>query len=100
MTRSLRAVTRTRTYDFPGLDAKTFQIQNHNRLLGSYAGAVGIKTGFTTLSGHTIVAAANRDGTQLVAVVLGAEDPGGGPASALFDWAFALPADVAPSASW
>ena len=37
-------------YDFPGLDAKTFQIQNHNRLLGSYEGAVGIKTGFTTLS--------------------------------------------------
>jgi serine-type D-Ala-D-Ala carboxypeptidase (penicillin-binding protein 5/6) len=92
----LAAVTRTRTYDFPGLDAKTFQIQNHNRLLGSYAGAVGLKTGFTTLSGHTIVAAANRDGAQLVAVVLGGEGRAESAASALFDWAFALPGDVAP----
>jgi serine-type D-Ala-D-Ala carboxypeptidase (penicillin-binding protein 5/6) len=92
----LAAVTRTRTYDFPGLGAKTFQIQNHNRLLASYAGAVGLKTGFTTLSGHTIVAAANRDGTQLVAVVLGGENRAESAASALFDWAFALPGDVAP----
>jgi serine-type D-Ala-D-Ala carboxypeptidase (penicillin-binding protein 5/6) len=91
----LAAVTRTRTYDFPGLGAKTFQIQNHNRLLASYAGAVGLKTGFTTLSGHTIVAAANRDGTQLVAVVLGGENRAESAASALFDWAFALPGDVA-----
>jgi serine-type D-Ala-D-Ala carboxypeptidase (penicillin-binding protein 5/6) len=92
----LAAVTRTRTYNFRGLGAKTFQIQNHNRLLGSYAGTVGLKTGFTTLSGHTIVAAANRDGAQLVAVVLGTEDRAESAASALLDWAFALPGDVAP----
>ena len=93
--KELAAVTRTQTYDFPGLDATTFQIQNHNRLLGSYAGAVGLKTGFTTLSGHTLVAAAERNGVQLVAVVLGSEDRAEPSASALFDWAFALPGDAA-----
>jgi serine-type D-Ala-D-Ala carboxypeptidase (penicillin-binding protein 5/6) len=94
--KELAAVARTRTYDFPGLDAEIFQIQNHNRLLGSYAGAVGLKTGFTTLSGHAIVAAANRDEVPLVVVVLGAEDRAELAASALFDWAFALPRDATP----
>ena len=95
MTKSLQQSPETQTYDFPGLDATTFQIQNHNRLLGSYAGAVGLKTGFTTLSGHTLVAAAERNGVQLVAVVLGSEDRAEPAASALFDWAFALPGDAA-----
>ncbi|MFW6205411.1 MAG: D-alanyl-D-alanine carboxypeptidase family protein, partial [Actinomycetota bacterium] len=36
---ALAGVARTRTYDFPGTDGETFQIQNQNRLLGSYDGA-------------------------------------------------------------
>ena len=94
--KELAAVARTRTYDFPGLDAKTFQIQNHNRLLGSYAGALGLKTGFTTLSGHTVVAAANRDGVELVAVVLGAKGRAEPVSSALLDWGYSLPRDATP----
>lgn len=50
--------------------------ENRNLLVGSYEGATGLKTGFTTEAGYCLVASAERDGRSLVAVVLGArEDP-------------------------
>jgi D-alanyl-D-alanine carboxypeptidase (penicillin-binding protein 5/6) len=94
--KELAAVARTRTYEFPGLNGKTYQIQNHNRLLGSYPGTYGLKNGFTTVSGHTLVAAAQQNGVRLVAVVLGGKDRAEPTASALLDWGFALPRQVEP----
>lgn len=47
---------------------------NGNRLLGIYAGCDGMKTGFTNKSRYSLVATANRGGTHLMAVVLGAEN--------------------------
>jgi D-alanyl-D-alanine carboxypeptidase len=44
---------------------------NHNRLLASYEGADGIKTGYINDSGFNLVASAERDGVRLVAVVFG-----------------------------
>ncbi|WP_169738821.1 D-alanyl-D-alanine carboxypeptidase family protein [Jiangella gansuensis] len=85
----------TPAYDFPGTDGATFQIQNQNRLLGSYDGAIGLKTGFTTLAGHTFVGAAERGDRTLIATVLGAEGRAEDAAAALFDWAFAAP-DLEP----
>lgn len=49
-------------------------ITNRNELLGSYRGADGVKTGFTTLAGLCLVASAERRGRPLVAVVLDSED--------------------------
>jgi D-alanyl-D-alanine carboxypeptidase len=46
-------------------------IRTHNRLLVSFEGADGMKTGFICDSGFNIVASATRDGRRLVAVVLG-----------------------------
>ena len=46
-------------------------IRTHNRLLISFPGADGMKTGFICDSGFNIVASATRDGRRLVAVVLG-----------------------------
>lgn len=45
---------------------------NHNKLLGGYEGAIGIKTGYTKLSGRCLVSAAKRDGVELIAVTLSA----------------------------
>ena len=42
-----------------------------NGLLVNYAGADGMKTGFTCDSGFNVVASATRDGHKLIAVVLG-----------------------------
>lgn len=47
---------------------------NHNRLLRSYKGAIGLKTGFTKRSGRCLVSAARRDGIELIAVTLNAPD--------------------------
>lgn len=93
---ALAGLTRTRTYDFPGLDGETFQIQNQNRLLGSYDGAVGLKTGFTSEAGHTLVAAAERDGIRLVATVLDAEGRAEPLAAELLDWGFAATGTTEP----
>jgi serine-type D-Ala-D-Ala carboxypeptidase (penicillin-binding protein 5/6) len=48
---------------------------NKNQLLRSYRGADGVKTGWTTLAGHCLVASAHRGGRGLVAVLLHSPDP-------------------------
>lgn len=47
---------------------------NHNKLLRIYDGCIGIKTGFIKKAGRTLVSAARRDGTTLIAVTLNAPD--------------------------
>ena len=47
---------------------------NGNRLLSSYPGCDGMKTGFTNKSKYSLVATASRDGRHLIAVVLGADN--------------------------
>lgn len=57
-----------KTWNYNG---KTYT--NGNRLLGTYPGCDGMKTGYTRKSRYSLVATANRDGHHLIAVVLGAE---------------------------
>jgi len=45
-----------------------------NELLGSFAGAIGVKTGWTTGAGDVLVAAAERHGRRLYVVVMGSSD--------------------------
>ena len=47
-------------------------VVNHNKLLRTYSGAIGVKTGFTKKSGRCLVSAAERDGVLLIAVTLSA----------------------------
>jgi D-alanyl-D-alanine carboxypeptidase (penicillin-binding protein 5/6) len=92
----LAEIAQTRAYDFPGVDGQTFQIQNQNRLLDSYDGAIGLKTGYTTEAGHTLVAAAERDDTRLVVTVLGTDGRAEPVAAALLDWGFAAAGTAEP----
>ena len=50
------------------------QLRNKNRLLSSYPGATGIKTGYTSRAGRCLVFGASRDGMELIGVVLGCAD--------------------------
>ena len=50
------------------------RLSNHNKLLNTYDGAIGIKTGFTKKSGRCLVSAAVRNGVTLVCVTLNASD--------------------------
>ena len=45
--------------------------RNHNRLLETYAGTDGIKTGYIRASGFNLAASVERDGRRLVGVVFG-----------------------------
>ena len=47
---------------------------NGNRLLGTYPGCDGMKTGFTNKSKYSLVATAKRGNRRLISVVLGAEN--------------------------
>jgi len=83
-----RTYVTTPTADLPAQDGTTYQIQNGNRLLGSYDGLIGVKTGFTTLARHTYVAAAERDGRAFLVTVMRTEGRGEAVAATLLDWAF------------
>lgn len=63
---------------------------NSNKLLGSYEGADGVKTGWTNKAGYCVVASATRDQVGLIAVVLGTDDENErfSEARALLDWGF------------
>jgi D-alanyl-D-alanine carboxypeptidase (penicillin-binding protein 5/6) len=64
---------------------------NTNKLLWTYSGAIGVKTGYTTASGLTLSAAATRHGRTLIAVVLGAYPSEFDSAARLLDWGFRRP---------
>ena len=51
----------------------TFGLSNTNKLIRFYPGATGLKTGFTSGAGYCLSATAQRDGMELIAVVMGAE---------------------------
>ena len=50
-----------------------FGLSNTNKMVRFYSGATGLKTGFTSGAGYCLSASAQRDGMELVAVVMGAE---------------------------
>ena len=47
-----------------------FGLSNTNKLIRYYAGATGLKTGYTSKAGHCLAATAERDGTEYIAVVM------------------------------
>lgn len=68
-----------------------FGLSNTNRLIKSYKGATGLKTGSTSKALYCISATANRDGMQQIAVVMGSPDPNTRfhEAMKMFDYGFA-----------
>ncbi len=50
-----------------------FGLSNTNKLVRFYSGATGLKTGFTSGAGYCLSASAQREGMELIAVVMGAE---------------------------
>lgn len=51
----------------------TFGLANTNKLVRFYTGCTGLKTGYTSKAGFCLSASAERDGMELIAVVLGCE---------------------------
>jgi len=51
----------------------SFGLSNTNKLVRFYPGATGLKTGFTSGAGYCLSATAQRDGMELIAVVMGSK---------------------------
>ncbi|MET8858751.1 serine hydrolase [Streptomyces sp. NPDC004579] len=91
---------------FPGLAGTSYGIQNTNRLLTGangverYPGLIGVKNGYTTNAGNTLVAAAKHGGRTLVVTVMNPQAGGGltvyEEARSLLDWGFAAAGEVDP----
>ena len=50
-----------------------FGLSNTNKMVRFYDGCTGLKTGFTSGAGYCLSASAQRDGLELIAVVMGSE---------------------------
>ncbi|MBA8941756.1 D-alanyl-D-alanine carboxypeptidase family protein [Streptomyces calvus] len=94
---------------FPGRHGGSYGIRNTNRLLTGadgvepYRGLIGVKNGYTSRAGHTLVAAARRNGRTLVATVMNPREGGGHAvyeeARSLLDWGFEAAGRVDPVGS-
>ncbi|WP_411976778.1 D-alanyl-D-alanine carboxypeptidase family protein [Streptomyces sp. ICN988] len=94
---------------FPGRDGSSYGIMNTNRLLtgadgvAPYPGLIGVKNGYTSNAGNTLIAAARRDGRTLVVTVMNPQEGGGHAvyeeARALLDWGFEANGEVDPVGS-
>ena len=68
----------------------TFDLANTNKLIRRYDGATGLKTGYTVSAGYCISATAEREGMELIAVVMKGEtaDKRNADAKALLNYGF------------
>ncbi|MCX2733533.1 D-alanyl-D-alanine carboxypeptidase [Saccharopolyspora sp. NFXS83] len=89
----------TREIQLPGKPGEPpIPVESDNAVLWNYPGALGGKTGFTDDARHTFIAAAERDGRRLVAVLMRGENK---PVKQsqhtmhLLDYGFSLPRDAA-----
>jgi D-alanyl-D-alanine carboxypeptidase len=68
---TLRSIVNKQSVLVPQPNGKKKRYKSSNRLLGTYRGMEGIKTGYTRKAGFCIVGAAKRDDIELIGVVLG-----------------------------
>jgi D-alanyl-D-alanine carboxypeptidase (penicillin-binding protein 5/6) len=94
---TFRSIVGTRSYRVAAAAGHRAHVWNNlNLLLGHYAGATGIKTGFTAAAGDCLLFAATRGSKELIGVVLdssSADSPAGmeaaaSDATAMLNWGF------------
>ena len=75
-----------------------FGLSNTNKMIRFYQGATGLKTGFTSGAGYCLSATAQREGMELIAVVMGCESSQKRTAAckSMLDYGFANFALVSP----
>ncbi|MCE5202999.1 MAG: D-alanyl-D-alanine carboxypeptidase [Actinomycetia bacterium] len=85
-----RQIVSMREVSVPRKDGTSVVFEASNKLLRTYKGATGVKTGWTNDAGYCVVASAKRNGIELIAVVMGAssEEQRFSQAARLLDWGF------------
>ncbi len=78
--KDMARLTRSIINDFPGyyhfFSKRSFKFQgrvyrSHNKLLKTFSGAEGMKTGYIRASGYNLITTAKRNGTRVIGVVFG-----------------------------
>jgi serine-type D-Ala-D-Ala carboxypeptidase (penicillin-binding protein 5/6) len=83
---AFRELAAARTWTARG--SRTLTMRNLNELVGTFAGADGVKIGWTRGAGNTIVASATRNQRRVIVVLLNTPNRAG-ESAALLEWAFA-----------
>lgn len=83
---AFRELAAARTWTANG--SRRLSMRNLNELVGTLAGADGVKIGWTPRAGNTIVASATRNGRRIIVALLNTPNRAG-ESAALLEWAFA-----------
>jgi len=84
----MQQIARIKTIKMPeDPTGKTRQVNNTNRLLGTYPGVVGLKTGDTPWAGKVLLGVSERGSRRIVTVVMGSDDHFSDTRE-LVDWAY------------
>ena len=68
-----REITSTYKHEVESSNKKRLLV-NHNKMLKSYDGCIGVKTGYTTRSGRCLVSAAEKNELTMISVTIDAPD--------------------------
>jgi len=66
----IRQMVKTKKLDFQFQDGRTTTLTNTNRVMQNYSFCDGMKTGYTILSGHCLVASGSANGRELIAIII------------------------------
>jgi len=85
-----REIVKTKTYTFPksGSENINRKIYNLNKLLFTYSGALGVKTGWTTKGQNTYIGVVKRDGRTIIITFMHLSYGRDALAKELFNWGF------------
>ena len=88
---AVAAIAATKDITLPAADThKAFPLENINRMLWTYPGVTGLKTGLTDDAGGCWLATATRNGRHLIVVVLNDRGRSWVDAATLLDYGFAV----------
>ena len=93
-----RKIVKTKRYTFPKSGPKNVKrkISNLNKLLFTYPGTLGVKTGWTTKGQNTYIGVVERDGRTIIITFMHLKYGRDALAKELFDWGFKAIGEVEP----
>lgn len=96
--KTFRKIVATKTYVFPHSGPRNVnrKIRNLNKLMFTYPGVIGVKTGYTTKGRNTYIGIAERDGRTIIITFMHLRYGRDALAKKLFDWGFDAVGNVDP----
>lgn len=96
--KNFRKIVATKTYVIPKSGPRNVnrKIRNLNKLIFTYPGVIGVKTGYTTKGRNTYIGIAERDGRTIIITFMNLRYGRDELAKKLFDWGFEAVGKVEP----